>query len=77
MVDASGSTSALAAVTGTAYGWAVPWTALILLVILAALVIGGVRYSRHRQARRQEEQDALVHDAVELALASKGAASDD
>lgn len=77
MVDASGSTSALPTVSGTALGWAVPWTALVLLVILAAVAIGVVRFSKHRRAQQQAEQDARVQEAVELALATKGAARDE
>ncbi|MFF3172281.1 WxL protein peptidoglycan domain-containing protein [Streptomyces sp. NPDC057900] len=71
LTDAANSTRALGPVRTTAHGWAVPWTLLLLLV----LVLGGavaafvlVRRARVRRARREEER---VRDAVEQALRDK------
>lgn len=38
LTDASGSTSSLKPVQATAHGWAVPWTLLLLVVVLSAAV---------------------------------------
>ncbi|GAA2011024.1 WxL protein peptidoglycan domain-containing protein [Microbacterium ulmi] len=69
VVDASGSTTALAPVTATAVGAAVPWALLVLVVVLALLVVVALRVRSRRRARRQALEDARVQEAVERALA--------
>lgn len=66
--DASGSTSALAFVTASASGWAVPWMLLILIVLVVLLIIFVPRWSRARAATRQAAEDARVQEAVDRAL---------
>ncbi|GAA4250927.1 COG1470 family protein [Dactylosporangium darangshiense] len=74
LADASGSTTSLAAVEASAGAWAVPWPALIALVVLIALAVGGVFLLRRGRARRSAREDARVREAVEQALAEKSKA---
>ncbi|WP_431279920.1 WxL protein peptidoglycan domain-containing protein [Leifsonia poae] len=68
VTDASGSTTPLAPITGTATGWAVPWMLLLIVLILAALVFGALRLRKRVLAQQRVREDARVKDAVELAL---------
>ncbi len=72
VTDASGSTSSLARVTVTAHGWAVPWTASVLVVLLVLGAVGALRVRRRRQARRVAREEARVQEAVEQALRERG-----
>ncbi|MGW5126208.1 WxL protein peptidoglycan domain-containing protein [Streptomyces sp. NPDC004069] len=72
LTDASGSTTALDPVPATAHGWAVPWTLLLILVLLIALTAGAVVRTRRGRARRKLREDARVRDAVAQALREKG-----
>ncbi|GAA2382243.1 hypothetical protein Cme02nite_53370 [Catellatospora methionotrophica] len=71
LVDASGTTSPLAAVEATAGGWAVPWTLLLLIVVLIAAAVGVRVLSRRGRAQRERREDARVQEAVEQALRDK------
>ena len=64
VTDASGTVTPLATVTTTGHGWAIPWSLLVLLVVLAALGFAAVR--ARKQSRIREE--ARVEEALELAL---------
>jgi hypothetical protein len=66
--DASGSTTSMKPIVVTAHGWAVPWTLLIALIVLVALIAGIVVVSRRNRARRKQREDARVRQAVEEAL---------
>ncbi len=68
VTDASGSTSSLTPVEGSAHGWAVPWVLLGGLVVLAAVVVLLVRGIRRGRARRAEREEARVQEAVAEAL---------
>jgi hypothetical protein len=68
VVDASGSTTNLEPVTGSAAGWALPWMLLLIVLALIALVIFGPRLRRRLVAGRQAREDERVRDAVEQAL---------
>jgi hypothetical protein len=72
--DASGSTSAMPVVSSTAYGAAVPWTAVLLLLIFVAAVVVALRLLPRLRARRRAAEDARVEEAVAAALAGAGAA---
>ncbi|MYS18922.1 protein of unknown function, partial [Streptomyces sp. DvalAA-14] len=65
LTDASGSTSPLEPVRATTHGWAVPWTLLVLAVVLIALVAGALVLARRGRARRKQREDARVRAAVE------------
>ncbi|MEV6931810.1 DUF916 domain-containing protein [Dactylosporangium sp. NPDC051485] len=71
LTDASGSTTSLPAVSAEATGWAVPWTVLILVIVVAGLLVGGVFLLRRARARGKARVDARVAAAVEKALAGK------
>jgi len=71
VTDASGSTTPLDVVTGTAVGWAVPWLLVIVAVVVAGLIVLIVRLRRRGRATRQAQEDARVQAAVEQALAEK------
>lgn len=73
VTDESGSTTALAAVTGTAHVWALPWTITVLLIVLIAAVIALIWLSRRSRTRRKSREDARVAEAVAQALKSKPA----
>ena len=66
--DASGSTSAMTPISVTANGWAVPWTLVVLLVLVAAALIFLPRLLRRGRARQKQREDARVRDAVARAL---------
>jgi hypothetical protein len=68
LTDASGTTTSLKPVEATAHGWAVPWTLLVLLVVLAAGVTAALVLTRRGRARRKLREDARVRDAVQQAL---------
>ena len=68
LTDPSGSTSALDPVEVTAHGAAVPWTLLVLVVLLIAIVVGAVYGTRHNRAKRKVREDARVQEAIDQAL---------
>ncbi|RMB82091.1 WxL protein peptidoglycan domain-containing protein [Streptomyces shenzhenensis] len=68
LTDASGSTSPLKQVEATAGGWAVPWTLLLIVLVLAAAVTTWLVLARRARAKRKQREDARVRDAVEQAL---------
>jgi hypothetical protein len=68
-VDASGSTNPLAAVTATASAPAVPWTLLVIILVIAALAVGAGLLHRRRREQARQREDARVQQAVEQALA--------
>ncbi|KIF78131.1 dihydroorotate oxidase [Streptomyces sp. 150FB] len=68
LADASGSTTSLKPVEATAHGWAVPWTLLLLAVVLIAIVVGSLVLARRSRARRTLREDARVREAVEQTL---------
>lgn len=72
VVDASGSTTPLSAVSIDATGWAVPWLALLILVLAAALIVLAVLLARRQKARRGALEDARVEEAVKRALDEQG-----
>ena len=74
LTDASGSTTSLKPVQVTAHGWALPWTLVLVLVVLIAGIVGAYLYRRRNRAQRKVREDARVRDAVEQALAWPGAA---
>jgi hypothetical protein len=69
VVDISGSTTPLAAVTVSGNGWAVPWALVVTVLVLAALVAGGLLLRRRLLAHAKRREDERVRDAVERALA--------
>lgn len=68
LTDASGSVSPLAPVRATAGGWAVPWTLLVVIVVLAAVGTAWLLLARRARARRAERENARVEQAVKEAL---------
>ncbi|MCU1423375.1 MAG: hypothetical protein JWN36_3026, partial [Microbacteriaceae bacterium] len=66
--DAAGSTSPMTPISVTANGWAVPWTLVVLVLLVAAAVVFLPRLLRRARARRKEREDARVRDAVARAL---------
>nr|WP_296067881.1 DUF916 domain-containing protein [uncultured Actinoplanes sp.] len=68
ITDASGSTTSMKPVVVTAHGWAVPWTLLIALLVLLALIAATVVLGRRNRVRRKQREDARVREAVEEAL---------
>ncbi|MFG1811202.1 WxL protein peptidoglycan domain-containing protein [Streptomyces sp. NPDC049040] len=72
LTDASGSTSALAQVTATAHGWAVPWALTLLVVLLAAAAAGTLLIVRRARARARLREDTRVREAVERTLREQG-----
>lgn len=73
VTDASGTTSALDPVTVSAAVPAIPWTWLISVLVLAALVLLVVRLVPRLRARRRQREQARVQEAVEVALAARAA----
>lgn len=71
--EEGGGGPVLPALTTTASAWAVPWTLLALLAVLAALVVVGTRLARARRRRRVRLADARVAEAVEQALRERAA----
>ncbi len=68
LTDASGSTTPLKPVEGSAGAWAVPWTLALLVLLLIAVVTAIVLLARRNRARRKAREAALVRDAVKAAL---------
>ena len=64
LTDASGTVSPLEAVKTTTHGWAMPWTLLLVLLVVCALAVLAVRARRQAAAR----EDARVQEAIEQAL---------
>ncbi|MEU1596975.1 DUF916 domain-containing protein [Streptomyces sp. NPDC005708] len=73
LTDASGSTTSLKPVEATAHGWAVPWTLLLILIVLIALIAGALVLIRRNRTRRKLREDERVRAAVEEALSSRPA----
>ncbi|MGC4879996.1 WxL protein peptidoglycan domain-containing protein [Micromonospora sp. DT43] len=71
LTDASGSTTSLRTVEATAHGWALPWTVVLALVVLIALVVGAYLYRRRSRTQRRAREDARVRDAVAQALGGR------
>jgi hypothetical protein len=71
VTDASGSTSALDPIDASAAAPAVPWTWLIVLLVLAALLVLALRLLPRMRANRRARDEARVQEAVELALAER------
>ncbi|TQL56024.1 WxL protein peptidoglycan domain-containing protein [Subtercola boreus] len=68
VIDASGSTTDLDPVTASASGWAVPWMLLLVILVLAALVVLGIRLRRRLAASRAAAEEERVSAAVAHAL---------
>jgi len=68
VTEASGSITDLKPITASTIGWAVPWLLIVILLMLAALVVTGLRLRTRRRAQAAEREDARVKEAVELAL---------
>jgi hypothetical protein len=71
VTDASGSTSALEPIAASAAAPAMPWTWLIVVLVLAALVVLALRVLPRLRAKRRASEDARVQEAVDLALAAR------
>lgn len=69
VTDASGSTTVLDPVVGSAMGWAVPWPLLVVLLLAIGAAVLGQRWVRTRRRRRQDAEDARVAEAVARSLA--------
>ena len=67
--DAAPGMDPVRTVAGT---WAVPWSPLALLVILAGGLGTAVLVSRRRIARRAAEEEARIQQAVDRALQDQG-----
>ena len=65
ITDAAGSTSPLDPVSASTIGWAVPWTLLILLALLA---VAAVLFFRGRSTRRESRKQAEA-ERVDRAVA--------
>ncbi|WP_159806840.1 WxL protein peptidoglycan domain-containing protein [Cellulomonas citrea] len=68
VTDASGSTSTLTPVAATAHTWAVPWTAVALLLLLVGAGVGAPVVLRRVRTRRHQREEARVREAVAQAL---------
>ncbi|MEU6341929.1 hypothetical protein ABZ883_13410 [Streptomyces sp. NPDC046977] len=68
LTDASGTTTPLKEVQATAHGWAVPWTLLVLVVVVIAGLVGWFLLVRRARSRRKVREEARVQSAVEKAL---------
>ncbi|UFS60905.1 WxL protein peptidoglycan domain-containing protein [Subtercola endophyticus] len=68
VIDSSGSTTNLDAVTSAATGPAIPWMLLVIILVIVALIILAVRLRRRAASHRQAREDARVKEAVDLAL---------
>jgi len=71
LTDASGSTTSLDKVSTTVHGFVVPWTLLVVVLILVALIVGAVYLSRRTRSHRKDREDTRVKEAVEKALREK------
>lgn len=75
LTDLSGSATSLDAVTATDSTWAVPWSLLVLVLLVVGAVVGTARVVRRRRRRRAEQETARVQEAVELALRDRATSS--
>ncbi|MFF4898002.1 hypothetical protein [Streptomyces sp. NPDC001068] len=73
LTDASGSVSPLAPVRATTGGWAVPWTLLVVVLVLAAAGTAWLLLARRARTRRTRRENARVRKAVEEALRAQEA----
>ena len=64
VTDASGTITPLPSVDTTTHAWAVPWSALALLVVLVAAAVLAVRTRRRRAALDEARVQAAVADAL-------------
>jgi hypothetical protein len=64
VTDASGTITPLAPVDSTTHAWAMPWSALALLVAVIALAAVAVRARRRRSAQDEARVQAAVADAL-------------
>ena len=71
VVDAAGSTSRLDPIVATVGGLAIPWMLVLIVLVLAALIIGGLLIRKRRIAAAKVREDARIQEAVEQALAEK------
>ena len=68
VTDAAGSRSAIAEVSASAVGPAVPWMLLLIVVLIAAAIVLVLRRRGRSKVAAQEREDARVTEAVEKAL---------
>jgi hypothetical protein len=73
--DASGSTTRLDAIGASASGWAMPWTALAVLLLVVALVVWALIRRRRAGGRRKAREDERVQEAVAQALRERAGGS--
>jgi hypothetical protein len=66
------SIPALGPVEGTAAAWAVPWSPLALVVLVAVGIWAALALRRRGRARRAAAQEARVREAVRQALRARG-----
>ncbi|MET0929161.1 MAG: DUF916 domain-containing protein [Aeromicrobium sp.] len=64
VTDASGTITATDPVESTTHAWAVPWTGLLLLVVLVAIAVLAVRSRRQRNARENARVLAAIAQAL-------------
>ena len=60
--------ASIPSVEATATTWAVPWASVVLLLLVAALVVGTVLVARRVRRVRKSREDARVDEAVQQAL---------
>jgi cytochrome c-type biogenesis protein CcmH/NrfF len=75
LVDASGSTTALAPVEASTDGWAVPWLLLLLVVVVIVAVVTAVVVGRRRRRSRRADEEARIQQAVAEALRERETAT--
>lgn len=75
LTDASGSVAQLDPVETTARAWSVPWTLLLLVVVLVGLGVLRLVVVRRRRAAARRREDERVQAAVADALAATTPAS--
>jgi hypothetical protein len=68
LIDAAGSTSTLKIVHTSGHAWALPWSLLLLVVVLVGVVVLAVQLVGRGRTRRQELEEARVQGAVAEAL---------
>ncbi|GII59303.1 hypothetical protein Pth03_76920 [Planotetraspora thailandica] len=68
LTDVSGTTTPLEPIQATTHGWAVPWTLLVLVVVLIAVIVGAILLTCRGRVQRKLREDARVQEAVEQAL---------
>lgn len=71
LTDVSGTTTSLKAVEQTAHGLAIPWTLLVLVLIVVGAIVGSLVLTRRARAQRKLAEDARVQEAVQQALRDK------